>query len=788
VRNGFLLLLSLLLVLLVGGVVLASTGPGAALLSRIGVPGWRDPGTAAQVTATPTRGGSVSMQPRDESPTQAPRKNTVVPPTPTRPGAASTAETPAATNTTSKPSPTATKPPPAATVEPTASPLEVAQAYMANWKAGRYDGMYRLVSQDSLKQLGYDRQRFIERYQGIATEATITGWQPALRPEAAQAAKQQEPLLRLPYDVKITTQVVGDINETNLLPLVKENNSWRVQWSPSLIFKDLSGDLRIRKQLSPSTRGNIFDRSGEPLAIEGQIAQVGVVPGEIKNERQMLRRLSRVLGMSAEVIQGKYKGREPTYFWPVRDLTQQREEELRPQLEGIPGVAFGQRPGRVYPQGTVLAHVLGYVTGVYAEDLKNPQYATYSEGDVIGRAGLEAWGEQYLRGQPGGKIFILDPATGAEVKVIKERRAKPGNDIYLNIDLTLQKQAEQDLGGRPGAIVALDPRDGRILALVSQPSFDPNKFVTGFPQDEYERLTRPEANNPFQFRAVASTYPMASTFKPITASAAITYKLPRLGRTWYSTGTWDRLGPDQVRRDWKAGGHGYVKFLDSITESIDTIYYDLGYELYQKCRDCLSEHAKQWGLGSKLGVDGFAIEAHGLVPGPGNPFPGWSAGDNVNLAIGQGALQVSPLQVAFVYSTIANGGTMYRPLLINRIVAPDENGRIVKVWKPTVMGRAPASRRTIRFLQLGLRSVVESPKGTAYGIFKDAPFSSAGKTGTGQQDKADPYAWYAGYAPAISPRITVVAFGDRQGEGYQVAAPVVRKVMEQYLQPPVARP
>ncbi|MDP9379116.1 MAG: penicillin-binding transpeptidase domain-containing protein [Chloroflexota bacterium] len=776
--------LILLLVLLVGGALLASTGPGAALMSRVGLPTWRDNNTVGQ----PQPGaGSTSVASNDEngSATAAPTPKSAEAPGTTSPVGESTAP---ATSAAAAP----TKAPPPSPVPPTASPLEVAQAYMQNWQAGRYDQMYKLVSQASLRELGYDRKRFVERYSGIAEAATITGWAPKLRPEAEQAANRQELLLRLPYDVKIATKAVGEINETNLLPLVKENNTWRVQWSPSLIFKDLSGDLRVRLSPYPAARGNIFDRNGEALAIEGRIWQIGVVPGEIRNERQVLRKLSDALGMDEKVIQAKYKAGDPTYFWPIRDLYSQRKEELEREVGDLPGVTFNQRPGRTYPHGDVMAHVLGYVQQVSAEDLAKPEYANYGVADVIGRTGMERWGEKYLRGESGGKIWILDPATGAEVKTIGEKLARPGSDIYLNIDVNLQAQAEQDLGGRPGAIVALNPANGEILALVSQPSYDLNKFVVGISNEEWNRLNSKEANKPLVDRAAGSAFPPASTFKPITNSAALSARLPNLDRTWYSDGTWERLADTEggIRRDWKPGGHGYVKLIDGITESIDTIYYDLGYELYLKCRDCLSDHARQWKLGSKLGVDGLApgIEASGQVPGPGIPYPGWSPGDNVNLAIGQGALQASPLQMAVVYATIGNGGTIYRPNLINRVVAPDENGKIVKQWKPTVLGKAPASPQTIQFLQAGLRSVVESRKGTAYDVFKDAAFSSAGKTGTGQQDEADPYAWYVGYAPAVNPKIVVVGFGDRAGEGYKVAAPLVRRVMEQYLKPPAARP
>ncbi|MBA2362252.1 MAG: hypothetical protein H0V86_01825 [Chloroflexia bacterium] len=786
VRNTLIGVLTLLIV----GALLASTDAGAHILDRIGLPSLRGE-NALVIDGTSTAGRPVvagdSGDPT-QSPTEPSTLEATAPSTDDKGKERSTAVvTPEPGKTTKVP----TRSRPAPTPAPTAPPLEVARAYLQNWQAGRYDLMYRLIAESSEPR--YTRKQFQERYEAIYAMATIKSVAPKLAPEAIQEAKRDELLLRLPYTVKMTTSVVGDITETNLLSLVKEQNTWRVQWSPSMIFKDLSGDNLIRRADYPATRGGIFDRNGKPLAIEGPIPQIGVVPGEIANEREMLDKLSEGLGLDRKYIQQQYKGREPTYFWPIRDLLPERAKQLQSQLGKLAGVRFSERLGRVYPQGPVMAQVLGYVTGVFAEDLEKPAYANYTASDVIGRAGLEAWGEPHLRGEPGGKVFIVDP-DGVEIKTIKEKPYRPGNNIYLTIDLELQRKAEQDLasvklrkGPVAGSVVALDPANGKILTLASLPTFDPNKFVIGFPADEYARLTSKAGKNPFQNRATGSSFPPASTFKPITVAAALTAKLPKLNRTWYSTGTWDRLG-DPVRRDWKEGGHGYVKLIDGITESIDTIFYDLGFELYLRDQDYLTEHAKKWHLGKSFNVEGLVDEASGQVPGPGVPYPYWAHGDNVNLAIGQGSMRASPLQMATVYATIGNGGTLYQPLLIDRIVSAENSNQIIKQYKPAAIGKAPVDKRTLEFLQQGLRTVTNADKGTATYVFRDSAISVAGKTGTGQQDRKDPFAWFIGYAPATSPRIVVAVEAEDAGEGSEIAAPVARKVLESYLKPPAARP
>lgn len=794
-RNSVIILLALLL----GGVALANTSAGATVLERIGL---RDENTAtlggnptagptnvaqapgndttpsaqAEATAATRSPGKEDTQAPEAQPSVQPTapvsNDGVVPPTAVVPGPTK----PAAKKKTPTPVPP--------TAVPAPDPLETANRYLQNWQAGHYGDMYKLLSKDA--RVRYKRDYFVDRYTNIATMATLENVEPKLLPEARKAARSQELLLRLPFNVKMETSQVGEIDQDNLLTLVKEDNLWRVQWDPSLIFKELSGDNLVRMNPYPTARGGIYDRNGKPLAIDGAIARLNVVPGEIKDEGKLLTEVSEALGVSKKFVKDQYKGGQPQWKMPIRLLPRDKAQRIERQLDGIPGVVFDEAPGRVYPQGAVLAQILGYVGPIFAEDLKKPEYADYSPNEVIGRTGLEAWGEPYLRGRPGGKLVVMSP-DGVEVEVIKEKPFRPGNNIYLNIDLDLQKEAEQQMADRQGSIVALDPRNGEILTLASLPSFDPNKFVTGLSQEEFDRLNSKRAGYPFQNRSTGSSYPMASTFKPVTLAAALTAPLKNLGRTWYDTGTWSKLGEHPPRGDWKPGGHGYLTLLEGLVQSCDIVFYDLGLELYQKDFNYLTDFAKKWHLGSPYGVDGV-VEAAGNVPGPGNPNPGWGPGDNVNLAIGQGALQISPLQAANLYASIGNGGTIYRPNLIRRIVSAENSSKVIKEYKPAKLGRAPVSEKTMRMLQRGLKGVTTNPKGTASDVFRDSPIPVAGKTGTGQQDKKEPYAWFSGYAPADRPEVTVVAVAENAGEGHDIAAPMVRQLIEAYLKPPAARP
>ncbi|MEJ7654375.1 MAG: penicillin-binding transpeptidase domain-containing protein, partial [Chloroflexia bacterium] len=414
------------------------------------------------------------------------------------------------------------------------------------------------------------------------------------------------------FSVTITTTLVGDVQENNLLTLVQESGAWRVQWTPSLIFKDLSGDNRIRAVAEPATRGAIFDRKGKALAVDGELTQLGIVPGDIANEQNLLAQVSKAVGQTPQEIKAEYKGKNPAWLIPIADLPRDQAERIQQELADSPGVSFTKRTAREYPQRAVLAQILGYVGPIYAEDLNKPEYKGYSPNDFVGKTGLEAWGEKYLRGRPGGKLFIATPDE-VEVKVIKETPYAPGNNIYLNIDLDLQVAVEQEMKGRKGSVVSLNPNNGEILTLASQPSYDLNQFVTGISQKDWERLNSEAAGYPLINRATASSFPMASTFKPITLGAALSAPLDNLDRTWYDTGAWDKDGTK--RGDWKPGGHGYITLLDGLIQSCDIVFYDLGWELYQRDYDYLSTFTRQWLLGQKYGVEGV-VEASGRVPAP----------------------------------------------------------------------------------------------------------------------------------------------------------------------------
>ncbi|MFQ5585914.1 MAG: penicillin-binding protein 2, partial [Thermodesulfobacteriota bacterium] len=412
----------------------------------------------------------------------------------------------------------------------------------------------------------------------------------------------------------------------------------------------------------------------------------------------------------------------------------------------------------------------------------------YRAGDIIGKYGIEESWEGFLRGNAGGKQIEVD-ALGREIALLKKVNPVPGNNIYLTIDLHTQEVARRLMKGKAGAIVAIDPQNGKMIAMVSSPSFDPNIFATILTSEEWERLLR----NPLNIltnRAMQGQYPPASTFKIITAAAL-------LEESVISPATEIDSGPvfefgGRVYRDWREEGHGSINVHRAIVESSDTFFYQTGLRLgIEK----LAYYARGFGFGSKTGIE-IKGEKAGLVPSKewklkvyGEP---WYMGETISVSVGQGFLLATPLQVLNAYAAIANGGTLFLPQIVERIETPA--GEVLRDFLPKEIGRAPVSKRTLRILQSALRGVVSDDKGTARFI-RNGQFAIAGKTGTAQvtmlgeeRIKAEEipfrlrdHAWFVGYAPANDPRIAVAVLVEHGGFGAEVAAPLALEVMKGYL-------
>jgi penicillin-binding protein 2 len=670
------------------------------------------------------------------------------------------------------PAPSPTAVPPTPTPVPLPPSYSTLENYLKAWEEGRYGDMYDLLSKSA--QASITRDKFVQRYTAITDGSTILSVKTSFTRDDTLAKAQDR--VNLPFSVVMTTGRVGEIRQDNSLPLVYEDSQWRVDWSPSLIFKELSGDNRILFEPYDPRRGSVLDRKGRPLATTGSITSVGVQPNQITDEAKLLSALQQQLQIQPDQAKKAYQSAQPDWFVPLRDLTAAQAAAVRPKLESIPGVIFQDRPARVYPAGSTAAHVVGYMSKVTPDELKTLALKGYGEDDMIGRAGIEASAEDTLAGERGGKLSVVTP-QGDTVKVIAEKPVKDGQNVQLSLDLDLQKLAEDSLGPQAGSVVILDVRDNSVLALASYPRFDPNQFIIGFSDADWQKLNN-DPLRPFQNRPVASSYPTGSVFKVVTMSAAMDKAGFTKDSPFDCNGKWDGLGNGQILGDWLPQGHGHLNLFQGLEESCDIVFYELGKKLDSIDPNILPTFARGFGFGQPTGINGIQ-EASGLVPDPAwkkqNKNDQWYLGDSVNLSIGQGFFLATPLQVANAYAAIARGGTLITPVLVGQ-----QTGQSAQ-FQAQQKGTLPVQPSTLDTIRQAMKGVTSDPNGTAYYAFQGSKVAVAAKTGAAEAEGPDSHAWFAGYAPADQPQIAIVVMVESKGLGAEVAAPVARKILDGYF-------
>jgi len=528
---------------------------------------------------------------------------------------------------------------------------------------------------------------------------------------------------------------------------------------------------RIRMIAKQPERGNIFDRNGKLLASTRYPRSVYLWPmAHTKPSWSVVGpRLSKILDIPQDEIENKLEQAGPnsaSLIRVARDVNEAQVTALKEYADELPDVEINTEAVRYYPHGRELAHVLGYTRELTEEQLQKRKSQGYRLGDVIGQMGVEKAYEKVLRGEWGGQQVEVDGA-GRPIRVLGEKQAKPGQDIHLTIDLDLQEAADKALGKHQGAVVAIDPRNGAILAMVSHPSYDPNIFSKQkLSQKDWDSVQG--KNHPLVNRAL-SAFPPASTFKIITTTAGL------------ESG---KFSPDTVLEtfgsltvggvtfgEWNHAGFGPLGFPGAIAMSSDTFFYQIGRKVGGPI---LISWSHKYGFGQRTGIELSGEESKGLVPDEHwkqkvFKLP-WTIGDTINMSIGQGALQVTPLQSAIMFSVPANGGYRVRPHLLKD--AEEKTN-----WRQPL----EISSSTIRVLRDGLRRVVSMGTGKLLNVPSIPPAS--GKSGTAEAglSRAN-HTWFGSYAPSNQPEIAVVAFGENTGEhGGGMCGPMVLSVLETYF-------
>ncbi len=564
---------------------------------------------------------------------------------------------------------------------------------------------------------------------------------------------------------------------------------WQLQGIEGENFRHLSENNRLRLQRTPPLRGIMYDRNMRVLVDNRPSFNVILVPEDVRDLPATLSTMSAHLAEQA-LFTGETLPRDPRrppYQGVIlaKDVTRETLATVEARQLETPGVSVEVGSKRVYPADGVAAHVLGYVGEVNAREKE--RFPSYFLGDLIGKFGIEKSWEQQLRGNGGGQQIEVD-ASGQRLGVLGEKEATTGESLVLTIDAELQQKAEAALKGKEGAIVVLGVHSGEVLAMVSHPTFDPNVFARGIRSTEWRALLD-DPLKPLNNRAMQGQYPPGSTFKVMMAAAALEKGVITPATRFRCSGGLP-FGR-RVFRCWKRKGHGSLDLRQAIAHSCDVYFYQVGQRLGIQG---IADYARLFGMGKPLGIE-LDHEASGLIPDAawkkrvlGAP---WQAGETLSVVIGQGYVTATPLQMAVVAATVANGGTVYRPRLVKRAISAD--GVTVKDYPPEVLNETKIAPQTLRIVQEGMTDVVNGPAGTGKKA-KLPDILVAGKTGTSQvisgtrgKGKVLPrqyrdHAWFIAFAPAEAPEVAVACIIEHAGAGGgQVAAPVVREVLDAYF-------
>lgn len=654
--------------------------------------------------------------------------------------------------------------------------LKTVQAYLQAWQEEDYQGMYTLLT--SLSQDAISPEDFEAYYRNIAAEAALRNIETQILSSLTQTYSAQAS-----YRVVMHSVLVGDIQRDTTMHLSLENGQWRVQWDEALILPELSGGNSLRMDYLIPSRGNIYDRDGQALVAQADATALGIFPDQIDPDQEdtLFNELWRLTGIYPDNIRARYENFPPGAGWylPLVAVSSDAVQQREGVLSGLAGLVMRPFRSRYYFDGGIAPHVVGYVASIPSEEVETYKRLGYRQDERVGMAGLEKWGEQYLAGKRGGALYVVDP-NGLVVTKLAESSPAPAQAIYTTLDKELQLGVQTAIEGFRGAAVVMEMNTGRILAMASSPGFDPNLFEPGNFNSSYALGDLFDQNTtPLLNRATQGQYPLGSVFKIITMAAALESGLYSADTVYNCQHAFTEL-TGVVIYDWtyekELPPSGPLTLPEGLMRSCNPYFAHIGSDLYlQDLTTAVSDLARAFGLGAATGIE-QVVEAEGQVPDPQSPL------DAANLALGQGALQVTPLQVVDFIAAVGNGGTLYRPQVVERIAPPD--GEPVYTFEPEIRGALPVSAENLQIIQDAMHSVIENSRGTAHRVFANFPIELAGKTGTAQDTPRSPHAWFAGYTlerREDKPDIAAVVILENAGEGSEVAAPVFKGILQLYF-------
>jgi penicillin-binding protein 2 len=679
------------------------------------------------------------------------------------------------------PSPTPTLPAPEAYTTQVPEVEAVVRSFLNNWRKGDYAAMYAMLASDSSTAIS--EEQFIQRYTDVDNEAALLDLE--YQVFSGQISPREA---EVPYELTLKSAVVDDINREMVMNLIMEGGQWRIVWSDGLILPELANGNYLLLDQDAQPRAGIYDRYGNPLAAQQEAAAIGVWADyvDLEDSQGLLSLLSSLTNYKSHTIISKIQDSWPGTYLALGEIPVDQDPRRLEILSTYGAAVVSRYDRRLYFEDGIAPHVVGYVSAIQEDEINEYRRKGYRSDARVGRKGLELWGESTLAGDPGGALYLFNP-EGKPIGDLGSAPSQPGHAIYATLERDFQYEAQKAMSVFSGAIVVLERDTGRVLAMVSTPGFDPNAYeIENYNWNTLldEILNNPDS--PQYNRAAQGLYPLGSVFKLVTMAAALEsgrytqettyqceYVFEELAGFPRYDWTWDHYQEDGITRP-----SGLLTLPEGLIRSCNPYFWHIGLDLYNAGMNTLiSGMSRGFGLGSLTGIEVIDEEA-GLIPDP------QSEVDAINLAIGQGDMQVTPLQVARLVAAIGNGGTLYRPQLIEAIVPP--GSAITSTYVVDAQDTLPIKPENLEIIQEAMKGVVrnEIPAGTALRAFRGLEVNVAGKTGTATAPTGEPHAWFAGYTfeeRPDRPDIAVAVIAENAGEGSEIAAPIFRRIVELYF-------
>ncbi|MBP6177644.1 MAG: hypothetical protein KA473_02300 [Anaerolineales bacterium] len=684
--------------------------------------------------------------------------------------------------------PTAPLPTAQATIIPAPDAKAAVTTFLTALQTDDYEAMYAMLSQPSRD--GITLEAFSKRIND-----SINMMSTAKIEFIVNSALLSSRAAEVAYNITYKTVLAGDIQRDIVVRLVKENNEWKVEWRDGLILPELDGGNNLAMEYSVPARGDIYDRDGQPIVSQADAFAFGIQTDQIDFEMigALKTELGRLCGFDPEFIQDQIDASGPGYYLPMCEGTREEAQRL---LSINPGglVISNAYNSRYYFRTGLAPQVVGYTQLISPEQLNTYRRLGYDGSEKVGQDGIEKWAEDYLAGKHGGILRVVSP-TGQIISTLGQSAAEPADSVYLTIDSNMQYYAQQAIEFFRGAIVVMEVDTGRIIAMASGPDFDPNLFEPNNPNSVALGDLINNTSQPLLNRATQGQYPLGSAFKTITMAAALESGLYLKETTYDCQYEFTEL-PDRILYDWtwqhcqdavRAGEFcddsstlpsGLLTLQEGLMRSCNPYFWHIGLDLFNFDRKTdIAKMARAFGLGSPTGIQQIPEEA-GQINDPVTPV------DAVNQSIGQGDMLVTPLQVARFTAAIANGGTLYRPQIVEKILPVDGDPKLV--FRPEATGTLPPRDENLKIIQEAMYMVTNAQRGTARFNLRgfNEQFDVAGKTGTAESGNGKSHAWFAGYtineAGTTLPDIAIVVIVENIGEGSEYAVPIFRAMAETY--------